>query len=100
YFAGTELDGNIDDRRLQAVDVIRATENLEEPLILVGNFNEKQANPGPALTYFSSFTFACPSTGCAFNAPKSNPNGTYDYITYQDPNDLLIVGKNLEAFKS
>ena len=100
YFAGTELETIADDRRAQAIDVLNATQDLEEPVILVGNFNEKQADPGPALTYIGgNFTFACPSTGCAFNAPKAAPNGTYDYITFQDTKNLLIVSKNLEAFK-
>lgn len=101
YFAGTELETNADDRRLQAIDILQVTEELVEPVIFVGNFNEQWTAPGAALTYIEgSFTYACLPTGCAFNAPKANPTGTYDYITYQDPNDLLIVEKNLEAFKN
>lgn len=101
YFAGTELETNADDRRPQAIDILRATQDLEDPVILVGNFNEQWTSPGAALTYIEgSFTYACASTGCAFNSPKAAPTGTYDYITYQDPNDLLIVGKTLEAFKN
>lgn len=101
YFAGTELENNVDDRRLQIVDILRATQGLNEPVILTGNFNEQQASPGPAISYLlDSFKFACPSTGCIFNAPKASPTGTYDYITLQDFQDKLIINKNLEAFKS
>lgn len=100
-FAGTELETNAEDRRLQAIDILRVTEALTDPVIFVGNFNEQWTNPGDALTYITgSFKYACPSTGCMFNAPKAGPTGTYDYITYQDPDELLIVGKTLEAFKS
>lgn len=100
YFGGTELDPDVGNRSLQAIDILRATQDIEEPVILVGNFNEKQTDAGPALTYLNgSFIFACPETGCAFNAPKASPNGTYDYITYQDPDDLLIVSKYLEPFR-
>lgn len=100
-FAGTELETNADDRRLQAIDILRATENLTEPVIFVGNFNEQWSAPGAALTYIQgNFKYACPATGCAFNAPKANPTGTFDYITYQDPNNQLILEKPLEAFKN
>ncbi|NGM61389.1 endonuclease/exonuclease/phosphatase family protein [Sphingobacterium sp. SGG-5] len=100
YFAGTELETNADDRRSQAIDILRVTEELTDPVIFVGNFNEQWTAPQAALTYIEgSFKYACASTGCAFNSPKANPTGTYDYITYQDPNDLLIVSKTLEAFK-
>lgn len=101
YFAGTELEGNADDRRQQVVDILRVMQDIEEPVILAGNFNEQQAAAGPALTYLSgSFKFACPTVGCVFNAPKAGPTGTYDYITYQDLKNNLIVDKNLEAFKN
>ncbi|MDR2282130.1 MAG: endonuclease/exonuclease/phosphatase family protein [Sphingobacterium sp.] len=100
-FAGTELETNADDRRVQAIDIIRATENLKDPIILVGNFNEQWTTPGDALTYISgNFKYACASTGCAFNSPKANPTGTFDYVTYQDPANLLIVEKTLEAFRT
>lgn len=100
-FAGTELETNADDRRLQAIDILRATENLTDPVIFVGNFNEQWSAPGAALTYIQgNFKYACPATGCVFNAPKANPTGTFDYITYQDPANVLIVGKTLEAFKN
>lgn len=101
YFGGTELETNADDRRIQITDILQVTQNIEQPLILAGNFNEQQASPGPALTYVSgTFKFACPTAGCAFNAPKAAPTGTYDYITYQDSKDLLIMGKNLEPFRT
>lgn len=100
-FAGTELETNAEDRRVQAIDIIRATENLKDPIILVGNFNEQWGTPGDALTYITgSFKYACAPAGCAFNSPKAEPKGTYDYVTYQDPGNLLIVEKTLEAFKN
>ncbi|MFD2554172.1 endonuclease/exonuclease/phosphatase family protein [Sphingobacterium tabacisoli] len=100
-FAGTELETNADDRRSQAIDIIRATEKLTDPVILAGNFNEQWAEPGDALTYITgNFKYACASAGCVFNAPKAKPTGTFDYVTYQDPGNLLIVNKDLEAFKN
>lgn len=100
-FGGTELETNAEDRRLQAIDIIRATEDLIEPVILVGNFNEQWTKPGDALTYITgNFKYACASAGCVFNAPKAEPTGTFDYVTYQDPGNLLIVSKTLEAFKN
>lgn len=101
HFAGTELETNADDRRLQAIDILRITEPLTDPVIFVGNFNEQWSAPGAALTYIEgSFKYACASTGCVFNAPKANPTGTYDYITYQDPDNLLILEKVVETFKN
>ena len=99
YFAGTELETIADDRRPQAIDIIRATQDLEEPVILVGNFNEQERAPGAASEYLKgSFTFACPATGCAFNSPKTAPANTTDYITYQDPDELLLLDKNAATF--
>lgn len=100
YFAGTELETIAADRRPQVIDILRVTDELTLPLIFAGNFNEQQASPGDALNYLSgTFSFACPVAGCAFNAPKAGPTGTYDYITFQDPGKQLIVSKNLEPFR-
>lgn len=90
YFAGTELDPNADNRVLQAVDIINAMERLDSPAIFVGNFNEQEAANGQTLSYLKgAFTFACLGTGCPWNAPKANPTGVFDYITFKDPNNLL-----------
>lgn len=90
YFAGTELDPNADNRVLQAVDIINAMERLDAPAIFVGNFNEQEAANGQTLSYLKgAFTFACLGTGCPWNAPKANPTGVFDYITFKDPNNLL-----------
>jgi endonuclease/exonuclease/phosphatase family metal-dependent hydrolase len=90
YFAGTELDPNADNRVLQAVDIINAMERLDAPAIFVGNFNEQEAATGQTLTYLKgAFTFACLGIGCPWNAPKANPTGVFDYITFKDSNNML-----------
>lgn len=92
YFAGTELDPNATNRPLQAIDIINANERLDAPLILVGNFNEQESANLETLNYLKgAFTFACLGTGCPWNAPKDNPNGVYDYITFRDKDDVLRV---------
>ena len=100
YLAGTELETVAGDRRDQIIDILRVTQDLSEPVILAGNFNEQQAAPGDALSYLSGdFLFACPATGCAFNSPKATLTATTDYITYKDPQKQLILSKNQEPFK-
>lgn len=90
YFGGTELDPAAGNRALQVVDLLNLTDKLTAPSILVGNLNEQESANGPALTYLKgSFTFGCLGTGCAWNAPKANPNGVYDYIMFRDKNDLV-----------
>ncbi len=99
YFAGTELETIADDRLPQVIDILRVTQDLEDPLIFVGNFNEQERAPGSALEYLKgTFTFACPSTGCVFNSPKTTLTSTTDYITYQDPNGLLLLDKYAATF--
>lgn len=99
YFGGTELQPA--ERRVQAIDILRVTEDLEDPVFLLGNFNEQDGPNAEALPYLKgTFNLACPAAGCTFNAPKANPNGVYDYITYQDPSDKIIVDSFLEPFKN
>lgn len=95
YFAGTELDPSVaNNRALQVVDLLNATEKLSQPVILVGNLNEQESAKGPVLSYLKgSFTFACLGTGCPYNAPKDNPTGVFDYITFKTPEDKLQLSK-------
>lgn len=95
YFAGTELDPSVaNNRALQVVDLLNATEKLSQPVILVGNLNEQESANGPVLSYLKgSFTFACLGTGCPYNAPKDNPTGVFDYITFKTPEDKLQLSK-------
>ncbi|KGE14480.1 endonuclease/exonuclease/phosphatase family protein [Sphingobacterium deserti] len=95
YFAGTELDpSNVNNRNLQVVDLLNATEKLVEPVILVGNFNEQEKDNGQVLSYLKgSFTFACLGAGCPLNSPKANPTGVFDYITFQDKANAISIGK-------
>ncbi len=99
YFAGTELDpSNVNNRNLQVVDLLNATERLSDPIILVGNFNEQEKDNGQVLTYLKgSYTFACLGNGCPLNSPKANPTGIYDYITFQDGASSISISK-YEAF--
>src|SRR5690606_3991492 len=100
YFAGTELETIADDRRPQIIDILREIQEITDPLILVGNFNEQQVSPGDALNYLAGdFLFACPTTGCAFNSPKATLTQTTDYITFKDPAGKIIISKNQEPFK-
>lgn len=95
YFAGTELDPSVAaNRALQVVDLLNITEKLTQPVILVGNLNEQESANGPVLSYLKdSFTFACLGTGCPYNAPKDNPTGVFDYITFKTPEDKLQLSK-------
>lgn len=95
YFAGTELDPSVaGNRALQVVDLLNATERLTQPVILVGNFNEQESANGPVLSYLKgSFTFACLGTGCPMNAPKDNPTGVFDYVTFKNVDDKLQLSK-------
>ena len=49
YFGGTELQSA--ERRVQAIDILRVTEDLEEPVFLLGNFNEQDGPDAEALPY-------------------------------------------------
>jgi len=91
YFAGTELDPSVaNNRALQVVDLLNATEKLTQPVILVGNLNEQESANGPVLSYLKgAFTFGCLGTGCPWNAPKDKPTGVFDYITFKDSNERL-----------
>ncbi len=95
YFAGTELDPSVAaNRALQVVDLLNITEKLTQPVILVGNLNEQESANGPVLSYLKgSFTFACLGTGCPYNAPKDNPTGVFDYITFKTPEEKLQLSK-------
>lgn len=95
YFAGTELDPSVaNNRALQVVDLLNATEKLSQPVILVGNLNEQESANGPVLSYLKgSFTFACLGTGCPWNAPKDKPTGVFDYITFKNLDDKLQLSK-------
>lgn len=95
YFAGTELDPSVAaNRALQVVDLLNITEKLTQPVILVGNLNEQESANGPVLSYLKgSFTFACLGAGCPYNAPKDNPTGVFDYITFKTPEDKLQLSK-------
>ncbi len=95
YFAGTELDPSVaNNRALQVVDLLNATEKLMQPVILVGNLNEQESANGPVLSYLKgSFTFACLGTGCPWNAPKDKPTGVFDYITFKNTDDKLQLSK-------
>lgn len=95
YFAGTELEpSNINNRNLQVVDLLNATEKLVDPVILVGNFNEQEKDNGQVLSYLKgSYTFACLGAGCPLNSPKANPTGVFDYITFQDKTNAISISK-------
>lgn len=94
YFMGTELDPSVlENRNLQVREILDYSAELKEPIIFVGNFNEQEGK-GQVIDYLSGFfNFACLGTGCPWNAPKDNPNGVYDYITYKSEEDRLSVNK-------
>lgn len=94
YFMGTELDPSVvENRNLQVREILDYSAEIKDPVIFVGNFNEQEGK-GQVIDYFRGFfTFACLGTGCPLNAPKDNPNGVYDYITYKADDNRMSVSK-------
>ncbi len=95
FFAGTELDpSKVEDRKLQVADITKITDGIDKPLVFVGNLNEQEAAKGPVLDALKkSFSFGCLGDGCVWNAPKTKPNGVYDYIMFKDKSKKLSLVK-------
>lgn len=90
YFMGTELDPNVDNRNLQTREILDLSRELKDPVVLVGNFNEQEGK-GQVIDFLRGFfTFACLGSGCPLNAPKAEPTGVYDYVTYYAEDDSQI----------
>lgn len=92
-FASIHLDhkGDASDRLSQLSQVINVTQDIEEPLILAGDFNALPNSSTLEMVY-QNFSPTC--NDCGHTYPANNPNKTIDYIVYKDPSDSVRVLEN------
>src|SRR5690606_11418845 len=87
---GTELDpGQLTNRILQIGTLLNITSRETDPVILIGNFNDKAGSQTFTMIE-GQFTFGCVGPGCPNNSPAAAPVNTFDFITYK-PSDRFIV---------
>ena len=106
-FAGTELDPvatNETVRLEQITKILNETKDIQDPVILAGNFNFNKGgegfsnitNTGVFNQITGQFTFGCITPGCALNSPVAAPTGIFDFVTYKPSNRFSVV--NYSAF--
>lgn len=91
-FAGTHLNSNATRRAAQLPELLNVMNTYTtQPLILVGNFNERPPS-GPVYVSLADAQFIFPCSTCPANTPVTNPVNYSDFILYKQPNRFRVMG--------
>ncbi len=93
YFASTHLGLSKETRLLQAGRISTIIQNLQEPVILGGDFN---STPGSeTINKLSSFMQRSCTSDCASTFPYDQPREKIDFVFYTSPDRLKPIDQNV-----